>query len=161
MRSCLLKQLSPLAVFAAKDDVARIDEQKAFQLRRPKSARIASGLYGYRINTMALAKRSGLDGLPMGQPQPQRTADRFAVNLQSQPHLSSENEAELPRRSNKLPRFWTRPAKAIARNVCLAVASCRFVRAAHTAKRHEEGDDLLRGCALCGAVCNLFLRPDP
>ena len=90
----------------------------------------------------------------MGRPRPQRTADRFAANLQSQPHRSSENEAELP-------RFRTCPAKAIVRNVCLAVASCRFVRAAYTAKGHEEGDDLLRGCALCGAVCNLFLRPDP
>ncbi len=145
MRSSLLKQLSPLPVVAAQVDVARI----------------ASGLYGSRINTTALAKRSGLDGLPMGRPQPQRTADRFAVNLQSQSHRSSGNEAELPRRRNKLPRFRARPAKAIVRNVCLAAASCRFVRAAYTAKGHEEGDDLLRGCALCGAVCNLFLRPDP
>ena len=57
MRSSLLTQLSPSAVVAAQQDAARIDEQKALQLRRPKSARIASGLYGSRINTMAPAKR--------------------------------------------------------------------------------------------------------
>lgn len=68
MRSSLLKQLSPLAVVAAQEDVARIDEQRALQLTRPQSARIASGLYGSRVNTMAPATRPSFDGPPMGRP---------------------------------------------------------------------------------------------